>query len=115
LPINQAAYKLLSSNVGREVAVEASTPSPYGDQRPEVVIPLPPTKNVDLPSKVVKLSPGVQVRVIREPHFGAVGTVTELISQAVRYQSGALARSVTVELEGIGRETLPVSNLEVLQ
>ncbi|MGD8821807.1 MAG: hypothetical protein PVG63_01800 [Anaerolineales bacterium] len=115
LPINQAAYKLLSSNVGREVAVEASTPSPYGDQRPEVVIPLPPTKSADLPSKIVRLSPGVRVRVIREPHMGAVGTVKELIDQAVRYQSGVLAHSVTVELEGIGRETMPVSNVEVYQ
>jgi hypothetical protein len=115
LPINQAAYKLLSSNVGREVAVEASTPSPYGDQRPELVIPLPPTKNVDLPKKAVRLGPGVQVRVIREPHFGAVGIVKEMISQAVRFQSGALAHSVQVELEGIGRETIPVANLEVLQ
>jgi hypothetical protein len=115
IPINPSAYGLLTTHAGREVSVEARAPSPYQTDRPEAIIPLPASQDVDLPQDQYSLGPGVQVRVLRAPFHGAVGSVRELIPQAVTFPSGILARSATVDLEGIGTATVPLANLEILQ
>jgi hypothetical protein len=115
LPISPPAYRLLSANAGREAAVDARLPTPYDVLRPEVIIPLPATQDLDLPEETFVLSPGMQVRVLRAPFHGAVGTIREVLSQAVAFPSGVLARSATVDLEGIGTATVPLANLEILQ
>lgn len=40
-PMNMAAYRLISSNSGREISVNAEPYQPYLGTRPEIVIPLP--------------------------------------------------------------------------
>ncbi len=115
IPINSAAYALITSNVGREVAVDARPAQPYDPHRPEMIIPLPASREVGLPDEVVLLVPGVRVRVTRDPYHGAVGVVRELLEHAVEFPSGILARSANVELEGIGDVPVPLANLEVLQ
>jgi len=115
LPINPPAYALLTSCAGREASVDARQPMPYEYLRPEVILPLPTTQDVDLPEDNLRLAPGVQVRVLRAPFQGAVGTIRDILAQAVAFPSGVLARSATVDLEGIGTATVPLANLEVLQ
>jgi hypothetical protein len=115
LPICPPAYRLLSTNAGREAAVDAHLPTPHDPMRPEVIIPLPATQDLDLPGDTFILSTGMQVRVLRAPFHGAVGTIREILSQAVAFPSGVLARSATVDLEGIGTATVPLANLEILQ
>jgi hypothetical protein len=41
--------------------------------------------------------------------------VREVVEEAVAFPSGILARCAAVDLEGIGTETVPLANLEVLQ
>lgn len=114
-PINAPAFNLLSSNVGREVALDARPARPYENQRPEVIIPLPATRQVDLPDEVIPLAPGVRVRLLRAPYEGEVGIAQDVPLRAVSYPSGIRAMSAMIELEGGNVATVPVANLEVLQ
>lgn len=115
LPINPPAFNLLSTNVGREVALYAHAANPYQSQRPEVIIPLPTSRDVGFPDEVVPLKSGVRVRVIRAPYHGEVGIIQKVLARAAQYPSGIRAMSAKVELEGGNVATVPIANLEVLQ
>jgi hypothetical protein len=115
IPMNSAAYSLLTTNAGREAAIDARLGDPFSLQRPEIIIPLPATRKSELPEEVVALAAGTRVRILRPPYAGAVGVIRELPAKAVDYPSGLLARSALVELEGTGTRSVPLANLEVLQ
>jgi hypothetical protein len=115
LPINPMAYGLLTSNVGREAALDARPGGPHAADRPEVIIPLPSARDLEVPNEVIPLVRGLRVRVLRAPHMGAVGVVQSVDEDAMPFPSGLLARSATVDLEGIGATTVPLANLEALQ
>jgi hypothetical protein len=113
--ISSPAYNLLATNVGREVSIDARPMRPYQRQRPEVIIPLPANRPVDLPDEVIQLSEGVRVRVVRRPHQGRVGVVRKVQARGVIFNSGVRASSVLVELEDGVDVTVPLANIEVLQ
>jgi len=113
-PISAPAYSLLSSNAGREVAVEAVGGDPFGYQQPEVIIPLTGSQMLDRPERVIPLATGVRVKVIRGPQRSAVGVIRELIDRAEPYPSGILARSAAIQVEGQGLIVVPQANLEVV-
>lgn len=113
-PMNSPTYDLLSTNAGREANVEASLLKPYEPQQPEVLVALPATQDMKRPERIVQLEPGVRVRALRAPHFGAVGSLLHLMPGVETFPSGILARSAMVELEGIGSVAIPLSNLEVI-
>jgi len=115
IPMNNAAYALLTTNAGREAAIDGRMGDNFSEQRPELIIPLPAGRKSDLPDEVVTLSAGTRVRVVRPPHAGAVGTIRDLPAKAVDYPSGLLARSALVELEGVGTRSVPLANLDVVQ
>jgi hypothetical protein len=116
LPMNSAAYELLTTNVGRDAAVDARPPADrYSYQRPEIIIPLPPSRQADLPEEIIPLVSGARVRVLRAPFHGAVGIVRDIPAKAADYPSGLLARSASVELVGLGIRMIPLANLEVIQ
>jgi hypothetical protein len=114
-PINPAAFELLNSNNGREAAVDAELATEKHFKRPEVIIPLPATQEVSMPDEIIPIVPGVRVRVLRQPHQAEVGTVREVLDRAISYPSGILAKSASVELQGLGIKTVPLANLEILQ
>jgi len=115
LPINPMAYGLLTSNIGREAALDARPGGPHEADRPEVIIPLPSARELEVPDEVVPLTRGIRVRVLRAPHMGAVGVIQAIDEQAVPFPSGIIARAATVDLEGFGQVTVPLANLEALQ
>ena len=115
LPMNTVAYGMLTSNVGRDAAVDARPGDRYSYQRPEVIIPLPASRQADVPDDVIPLAAGVRVRVLRAPFHGAIGVVRDLPVKAADFPSGLLARSATVEIEGLGNRMIPLANLEVIQ
>jgi len=115
IPMNAAAYSLLSGLAGREASLDGRVGGLYSNQRPEVIIPMPANRQVSLPDEVIPLQPGVRVRVVQAPYHGAVGVVREVLMRAVGYPSGILARSARVDLEGLGTTNVPLANLEILQ
>jgi hypothetical protein len=115
LPMSGPAYTLLSTNAGREAALDGRAADPLTGERPEIIIPLPSTQRSNLPQDIIPLAAGVRVRVLRRPYHGSVGQVRELIPSAVSYPSGLLATSVKVDLEGTGPRVVPQADIEIVQ
>jgi hypothetical protein len=90
--------------------------------RPEIVIPLdagaagggmPAASAGGATAGVLEV--GTPVRVIRDPHFGVLGTVAALPEQPATLGSGSKARVLEVAVDGGGRITVPRANVELIE
>ena len=111
--MNATAYKLLSTNIKREAALNAEMDRTAGT-RPEIVIALPISQEPPEPRDVETFAPGQAVRLRREPQAGAVGTLTGIKSNLVAMPSGIRVTAGDVRLENGETITVPLVNLEVL-
>lgn len=110
-------FDLLKSHAGDEASVNGATQIRAGVMRPEIVVCLPEAQGSHpLGSSVVEgtLKPGVQVRIIREPHFGALGTVSGLPHELQTLESGSKARVVEVKLANGKTTVVPRANVELV-
>jgi hypothetical protein len=111
-------FELLASHAGREASVNGATQIRAGVMRPEIVIPLQqplPADAVDAGRLAGALNTGSPVRVIREPYFGLLGSVTRLPHEPALLASESFARVVEVKLAD-GREVIvPRANVELIE
>ena len=114
IPMNSAAFKLLTTNKEREVTVNAEHFDRYSSNRPEVIIPLPVTSEPDEPNHYATFSVGLTVRMRRPPHAGMIGTIASLPAGLSLLQSGLRASAADVKLENGETITVPLVNLEVV-
>jgi hypothetical protein len=114
LPMNSVAFKLLSTSEKREAVVNAQAWDHFKGTRPEVVIPLPAAGELPLPNDGSVFSPGQQVRVLRAPFLGKIGTLISLRPGLMVFPSGVQAQAGEVHLESGEIAVLPLANLEVL-
>ncbi len=111
-------FDLLASHAGRAASVNGATQIRAGVMRPEIVIPLsqPLTEAQRDAGRVVgALNEGSPVRIIREPYFGALGTVTRLPHEQVLLASESLARVVEVNLADGQPVMVPRANVELIE
>ena len=88
--------------------------------RPEVVIPLASDSigsgEHEIKHKaIVGLVIGSPVRVIREPYFGRIGTVTSLPPELQRLESEAMVRVLEVKFEDGAEAIIPRANVELIE
>lgn len=114
MPMNSAAHKLLGTNAKREVTLNAEAYDRYSGARPEVIIPLPISQEPALPRDVETFAPGQQVRLLRPPSAGAVGTLTFIKPGLTILPSGLRAPSAEVKLENGEAVIVPLVNLEIV-
>ncbi len=114
LPMNSAAYRLLSTNVKREVTLNAEAYDRYSGSRPEIIIPLPVTQEPALPRDVEAFAPGQTVRMRRPPSLGAIGTLVTLRPGQTPLTSGLRAPAADVKMETGETIVVPLVNLEVV-
>ncbi len=114
LPMNSAAFKLLTTNERREVAVVAESWNPYSGVRPEVFIPLPVQDELPLPAETDEFVAGRQVYCIRAPYAGKIGIITEVLPGNTVLPNGLAAQVAQVQLEGDESALVPLANLELL-
>ncbi len=109
-------FELLRSLDGRRVSINGATQIRAGVIRPEVIAPLEVRPERAAPeSKGQLLEVGANIRVIRAPYFGMLGTVTGLPSNPVEIESGATVRVLEAKLED-GREVcVPRANVEIIE
>lgn len=114
MPMNSAAYKLLSTNAKREVTVNAEARDRYSGACPEVIITLP--VNADAPAlrEEETFAPGLQVRMRRPPALGMIGSITALKPGLTTLPSGLRAPAAEVKLENGETVIAPLINLEVV-
>jgi hypothetical protein len=112
-PMNTAAFKLLTTNERREVALNAEPWEPYSGTRPEIVIPMPGSERLSLPQETGTFTPEQQVRVLRAPHAGEIGVILGVKGSAL-FPGGLKAQAADIRLESGQTVVIPLANLEVL-
>ncbi len=113
IPINSAAFRLLRTNVQREVAVVADRPNRVEGLRPQIIIPLD-IPDAPEPLPVDELRVGHKVRIVRMPYVGGVGTVIALSPGLTMLPNGVRAPTAEVRLDDGTRIVVPLNNLEIL-
>ena len=109
-------FKLLKNFEGFNASINGATQIRAGVLRPEVVIPV----NQEQSSSNIKsdedsvISVGSKVRIIREPYFGKVGTVTDLPFKPIILDTETKARVAEIKLHDGKKYLVPRSNLEVI-
>jgi hypothetical protein len=112
-PMNNVAFKLLSTNDRREVALNAEAWNPLTGVRPEVVIPLPSDGYVAPRRDAETFAPQKQVRILRAPHASQTGVLLQLLGPSL-LPSGLRAQAAEVRLESGENVIEPLANLEVI-
>ncbi len=114
LPINAAAFKLLSTNVGRDISVDAEPFDRFTGERPEAVIGLPAGGTPPIPLDLELFRTGQRVRMSKAPRPAAIGVIKSLPAGLQRFPSGLRAAAAEVELEGNEMLMVPLANIEVI-
>jgi hypothetical protein len=119
-------FDLLASRAGQRASCSGATQIRAGVIRPEVIVPLTEGATDDLRGAADRperdrlqeaggLKPGDQIRLIREPYFGRIGTVTALPADLHPLPTESRVRVLEVELEGRFRVLVPRANVERLE
>ncbi len=111
-------FDLLRQHAGKDASVNGATQIRAGVMRPEIIVCLDrhAAKNEKIASTSGDgtLAAGIAVRIIREPYFGCLGTVSGLPSELQTLESGSKARVVQVRLAD-GRDVIvPRANVELM-
>jgi len=115
LPMANRTFELLKSMEGKSGSVNGATQIRAGVIRPEVIIPLPEHASGNVAGeKAMELAIGSPIRVIREPYFGKLGTVTGLPAQLMAVESGTVVRVLRAQIEGSGEVLVPRANVEII-
>ena len=114
MPMNSAAFKLLTTNDKRDATVNAEHFDRYNGNRPEVIIPLPVTNEPDEPNSYDTFAAGQIVRMKRPPHAGMIGSIANLRPGLSDLPSGLRAAAADVRLENGETVIAPLVNLEVV-
>ena len=115
LAMADRTFNLLKSLEGKLASVNGATQIRAGVIRPEVIVPIETTAGATPDaSGANELKPGTPIRVIREPYFGQIGTVTELPAQLVVVESGTEVRVLKAKLENGEVVTVPRANVEII-
>ena len=114
MPMNSAAFKLLTTNNKRETTVNAEHYDRYTGNRPEVIIPLPISNEPAEPTPFERFTVGQQVRMRRPPSAGMIGTISYLRPGLSLLPSGLRAPAADVRLENGDNVIVPLVNLEVV-
>ncbi|MDW8104266.1 MAG: hypothetical protein RMK92_04575 [Armatimonadota bacterium] len=113
----QRTFNLLRSLEGRMASINGATQIRAGVIRPEVIVPRPELADEPLPRTAFEaqvLEVGSPVRIIREPYFGKLATVTALPPQLVEIPTGSLVRVLEAKTEDGERVMVPRANVEII-
>ncbi len=110
-------FDLLRSLAGHSASINGATQIRAGVIRPEVIVPLgSPSGSVPAGSEDEgNLSVGTPIRIIREPYFGKLASVSGLPPQLTTIGSGASVRVLEAKLADGSVVTVPRANVEIIE
>lgn len=115
LAMANRTFQLFKSLEGQQGSLNGATQIRAGVIRPEVIVPISTeTAAAHLAAATFELKPGTVIRMIREPYFGKIGTVTELPSTLQVLESGTEVRVLKATIAGEGEVTVPRANVEII-
>lgn len=113
----ERTFRLFVAHEGQDAAVNGATQIRAGVMRPEVLIPLAPEHLVHgerlLPDG--ELEVGRPVRIIRDPYFGLIGSVSALPPEPQVLESGSRARVLEVRFDSGEAVIIPRANVELIE
>jgi hypothetical protein len=112
LPMNEAAFKLLSTSEKRDISVNA-TLNPSAGERPELVIQLPAVGQTA--PETDTFAPNKMVRIQGLPYTGKVGTILQVRKGFYAMPSGLKVNAADVQIDKDTRVTVPLANLELIE
>jgi hypothetical protein len=108
-------FELLKTLEGKTASINGATQIRAGVIRPELIVPLPEDlARSNVAVEAHELLVGAAIRVIREPYFGQLGTVTELPAQLMVVDSGTEVRVLKAKLASGEIATVPRANVEIM-
>jgi hypothetical protein len=115
IPMNPAAFKLLSTSERRETAINAEPADRFTGARPEVVIPLPASGEAPLPAETGLFREGQKVRAAGMMGKGINGVLVYVLPGLAALPNGVRAPAAEIRLESGENVVVPLANLEVLE
>ena len=104
--------KLLVSNNGREVSLNAVKWNRLTGERPEIFIPLP--ADGEPYTEQANFAPGQTVRVHASAHLGKVGQVEKVFPGLMTMPGGLRCSAAAVKLINGETEIVPLNNLDII-
>lgn len=114
LNMAQRTFELLESLEGKSGSMNGATQIRAGVIRPEIIVPLELTGDAQVAGMGGMLEVGTSIRVIREPYFGQLGTVTDLPAQLMVVDSGTEVRVLEAKLADGKQVLVPRANVEII-
>ncbi|MCW4037145.1 MAG: hypothetical protein NWF13_00250 [Candidatus Bathyarchaeota archaeon] len=113
-------YNLLKDLEGMLASINGATQIRAGVIRPEVIVPLMETSEAGLKMDEEDvladgMYPGTRVRIIRQPYFGAIGTIHSLPVELQQMESESYVRVMVVNLDEGSQVTIPRANTEIIE
>ena len=112
LPMNDMAYRLLSTSEKRDVSINAAF-NPAAGERPELIIPLPAVGQ--MAPETDTFSQGKMVRIQGAPYAGRIGSFIQARNGMVTLPNGLKVPAADIQLDNDTRVTVPLANLEVIE
>ena len=113
VPMNAAAFKLLSTNEKRDTCLNAAAWNLSSGDRPEIIIPLPVEGN--LPKETDDFKPDQEVRIQGAPYTGQIATLVRVRPWLTALPNGLRVPAADVRLESNEVVSIPLANLDVLE
>ena len=109
-------FELLQSLAGKSASINGATQIRAGVIRPEVIVPLGASTAAAVSrGDEGDLSVGTPIRIIREPYFGKLASVSGLPPQLTVIGSGASVRVLEATLADGSFVTVPRANVEIIE
>ncbi len=109
-------FELLRSLEGKSASINGATQIRAGVIRPEVIVPLPGSDRASSGAEEEgSLLVGTPIRLIREPYFGRLATVSALPLKLTVIGSGASVRVLDALLADGSVVTVPRANVEIIE
>lgn len=112
IPLNEAAFKLISTSEKRDVSISAAL-NPAAGERPELIIPLPAIGQSA--PETDYFAPNQTVRIQGAPYAGKMGTFVQVRPGLYTLPNGLKVPAADVQLDSDTRVTVPLANLEVIE
>lgn len=114
----ERTFSTLKEREGSIASISGATQIRAGVIRPEIIVPYKEDEIVENAAEKVEktgMKPGDQVRVIRKPYFGKIGTVKSLPSELAVVESETKVRVLEVEFGDGTNSIIPRANVEMIE
>jgi hypothetical protein len=111
-------FNFFSRFEGSLACINGATQIRAGVIRPEIIIPIDKVSSEISEEEELYLeglTPGLPVRIIGPPYFGAIGNVTNLPVELQTVETESDVRVLEVELEDGNRVIVPRANVEMIE